>query len=299
MRESLQTLLCNSIGLKYTLPNEVIGMPKIAVSTVPDECYNLLLSDNEIAEIIYNGIVDYSFAETDIDLTKLNVLQKRALISKFRFDAKASVAEQLKYGIYGEVLLFLILQYFHKLGTFISRGHFYNPLEKSETKGFDTYQMLKRKDGGVELWFGEVKFHKDFRTGITQILDKINESLSDDYLNRNFIAMEDFESFVNTDAKISPILNAFRENPEVNLTLIARDYGMSFVYPMLVIFNDEEKSYDNIIKSVVEYTNSKFKGVNINFSLEYSIFFMLLPVKIVKDIKERVRSWILLNQPVK
>lgn len=56
--------------------------------------------------------------------------------------------------------------------NFYIKRTFYNPLESSETKGFDTYQMLLKSDGSIELWFGEVKFHKSFRTGVNQILEK-------------------------------------------------------------------------------------------------------------------------------
>ena len=191
-----------------------------------------------------------------------------------------------------------MLQKFHNVGTVISRGHFYNPLNNSETTGYDTYQMILKPNGSVELWFGETKFHKSFRTGVKQILDKIATSLSDEYFGTNIIAMEDYETFINSDAGISPILDAFRNNPDINLASVANEQGMSFVYPMLVIFNDENKSYDEIIKSVIKYTNERYNSLSINFSLSYSIFFMLLPVKAVKNIKSLVRSWILSNQPV-
>lgn len=298
MRDSLKSLMEHCIGLKYSLPNTGSSIPKITVSTLSDKCYQVLTSDGDLSKIIYNGIIEYSFDESSIDLTKLDTLQKRALISRMKFDRAATEEQQLKYGFYGEVLLFLMLQHFYGAETFISRGHFYNPLESSETKGFDTYQMLQKSDGSIELWFGEVKFHKSFRTGVNQILEKINISLSDDYLNKNFIAMEDFETFVNSKVSISPILDAFRNNPTVNLAEVARNNGMSFVYPMLVVFNDEGKSYDEIIKSVVDYTNNRFTQLNINFSLEYSLFFILLPVSVAKDIKDQVRKWILSNQQV-
>lgn len=297
MRQTLNNLLSQTIGLKYTLPNTTSGIPKISVSTQSDECYNILTQDEDLAQVIYNGIIDYSYDEKDIDITKLDALHKRALKQKLKFDKKDTVEQQLNYGFYGEVLLFLMLQKFHQVGTFISRGHFYNPLNKRETTGFDTYQMLNKQDGSTELWFGEVKFHKDFRTGITQILDKINNSLSDEYFNLNLIAIEDKECYVNSLA-LSPVLEAFRNDPDINLAQLAHEQGISFVYPMLVIFNDEEKIYDDIIKSVVRYTNKKYPSLDIDFSLDYSLFFMFLPVCAVKDIKELVRSWILSNQPL-
>lgn len=169
MRDLLKSLMEQCIGLKYTLPNIRCSIPTITISTSSDECYQVLTSDVDLSKIIYNGIVDYFFEESTIDLTKLDVLQTRALKSRMKFDCTTTDKQQLKYGFYGEVLLFLMLQHFYGAETFISRGHFYNPLESSETKGFDTYQMLQKQDGSIELWFGEVKFHQSFRTGVDQI----------------------------------------------------------------------------------------------------------------------------------
>ena len=298
MRHGLDALISRTVGLMYTLPTVDGSIPKITVSTQNDECYKVLSSDIELAKVIYNGIIDYSFEESKIDLTKLDVFQKRALKTKLKFTRTDSIDRQLAYGFYGEVLLYLLLQKFHNVNTFISRGHFYNPLENSETKGYDTYQMILKSNGETELWFGEVKFHKEFRTGVSQILNKIQRSLGDEYFNNNILAMEDFESFVNPNVTITPLLEAFRDNPDVNLSALANEYGFSFVYPMLVIFDDANKSYDDIIKDVVRYTNERWTNLNINFSLRYSLFFMLLPVKEVKDIKMQVRSWILSEEPL-
>lgn len=298
MRNSLDTLMTQTVGLQYTLPNVNASIPRITISTKSDECYRVLTADDDLARVIYNGIIDYSYEESRIDLNRLDVIQKRALKQSLKFDESETEDRQLNYGFYGEVLLFLMLQKFYNLDTVISRGHFYNPLNNTETTGYDTYQMVQKSDGCVELWFGEVKFHKSFRTGVRQILNKISHSLSDDYFGTNIIAMEDYETFLNTDAGISPILDAFRNDPDVNLAQIAHEHGMAFVYPMLVVFNDDNESYDEIIKKVVNYTNRHYSTLPILFSVPYSIFFMFLPVKAVKDVKKLVRSWILTGQSV-
>lgn len=298
MRRVLDDFLSQVIGLNYTLPQNVNNLPQISISTQNDECYHVLSSDTDLAKVIYNGIIDYSFDESQIDLTKLDTFQKRALKTKLKFTESDNEEQQLRYGFYGEVLLYLLLQKFHGVGTFISRGYFYNPLENSETKGYDTYQMMLKPDGKTELWFGEVKFHKDFRTGVRQILDKIKKSLDDEYFGNNILAMEDYESFVNPNVTITPLLEKFRENPDVNLAALANEYGFSFVYPMLVVFDDNNKTYDEIVKDVINYTNKRYSVLNVNFSLRYSLFFLLLPVRVVKDIKAQVRSWILSGEPL-
>ena len=296
MRKSLSDLLANVITLKYTLPTASI--PQITISTQSDYCYNVLTNDCDIAKVIYNGIVEYSFEESQINIMDLDNFQKRALMNKLHFNYKDSEDCQLNYGFYGEVLLFLLLQKYHGASTLISRGHFYNPLENSETKGYDTYQMILQPNAKVELWFGEVKFHKSFYTGIRQILDKISLSLSDGYFGNNILAMEDYESFINTEVCISPILQAFRDNPDINLAQMAHKHGMSFVYPMLVIFDDKKKKYDDIIKSVVSYTNKRYNTLSIHFSINYSLFFMFLPVNEVQTIKKTVLSWIKSKNPL-
>lgn len=297
MRVTLDNLLGQTVGLKYTLPNNSVDIPQIAISNLPDECYNIISQENDLAEIIYNGIIEYSFDESEIDYSKLEVFKKRALINRLKFDKKATESKQLSYGFYGEILLFLMLQKFHHVGTLISRGHFYNPLESSETKGYDTYQFYETPNGELELWFGEVKFHESYYNAIQQILTKLEKSLSDDYFTTNIVAMEDYVSSISRH-EIHPLIRAWQEDPEINLGLLARENNIRFVYPMLVIFDDKKKDFDDIIKEVVAYTNARFTSFNLSFSMQFSLFFMFLPVSSVHNIKALVRSWILSNQPL-
>ena len=68
----------------YSIRGMVYGsIPKITVSTQNDECYNVLSLDIELAKVIYNGIIDYSFEESKIDLTKLDVFQTNRKINSF------------------------------------------------------------------------------------------------------------------------------------------------------------------------------------------------------------------------
>ena len=76
MRHGLDALISRTVGLMYTLPTVDGSIPKITVSTQNDGCYKVLSSDIELANVIYNGIIDYSFEESKIDLTKLDVPDK-------------------------------------------------------------------------------------------------------------------------------------------------------------------------------------------------------------------------------
>ena len=72
MRDSLNSLMEHCIALKYSLPNARSSIPKITVSTSSDKCYQVLTSDVDLSKIIYYGIIEYSFDESSINLTKLN-----------------------------------------------------------------------------------------------------------------------------------------------------------------------------------------------------------------------------------
>lgn len=291
MRETLKDLLSQVVGLSYTLPKEDM-IPKVTISTESDECYHELISDEDLAKIIYNGIVEYSFDNLDTYLDKLSDAQIVALRSKLRYNAADTDDVKLKYGFYGEVLLYLFLQHFHNADTVISRGWFYLPTKKSEVTGFDTYQMLENKDGKVDLWFGEVKFYQNYSDAIKKILEKVKNTLSDEYLESNILDISQHVKEVNPRSRIGRIINCWLESPTIVIIEELKKHDMTLVYPMLVLFDDKNKTYDDIIKEVVSYINTEYPTIEYSMSIPTKLFFMLLPVKSAKRIKTQVLSWI-------
>lgn len=263
----------------------------MAISTEPDECYRVLTTDQDLAKVIYNGIVEYSFDNLDSYLDRLSDAQIIALNTKLKYKAEAAEDIRLKYGFYGEVLLFLFLQYYHNANTVISRGWFYIPTANAEVTGYDTYQMLEH-NGAVELWFGEVKFYQNYTEAVKKILGKIGTSLSDDYLAANILDISQHVKEVNPRSQVDRIINAWLDNPSIVIKDELVKYNMTLVYPMMVIFDDKNKTYDDIIKEVVEYINREYPAIVYNVAIPTKIFFMLLPVKSAKAIKTQVLSWI-------
>jgi hypothetical protein len=78
MRQALIDLIKDTIVYQYDLPNSGAGILKTMYSTDNDKCY-LAKDTNNIADIIYNSIVDYAFNEFDIDGKDLNVFHEIAL----------------------------------------------------------------------------------------------------------------------------------------------------------------------------------------------------------------------------
>ena len=70
------------------------------------------------------------------------------------------------------------------------------------------------------------------------------------------------------------------------------------VYPILLVYSEDAKGYDENIKKVPQYIKDNLKSQNINISIEYSIFFILIPLKKVKEIKTNVIQWIESQKPL-
>lgn len=297
MRESLIDLIRQTVVFQYSLPNADLTISKTVHTREEDHCY-VVNNENNIATIIYNGVIDYSYNEDKIDLTQLEALQIRALKSKLRYDENANEDTKQKYGFFGEVLLYVVLHVIYGAKTLISRGYFYNPLERSETKGYDTYQLIEKEDGTIELWFGEVKFFVNYTSALKKIFENIDKTLSDAYLSNNIIAMSERGEFQEKDSQIELIVKAWQENPSIKVIDEVKRHKMSFVYPILVAFDSKNKKYDELIQEVIEHINSTYPSKDFAMSIDHKILFIFLPISEVGKIKKQVLQWIESQQPL-
>ena len=152
MREVVKELIEQSILFEYKLPNENKNIESSKYSNYKDFCFS---NDKyeKISELIYNSIIDYANNEYEKDETELNNEQKATIISKLRYTESQDMTTKKKYGFYGEVLLYCILVYFFGTDVLISKGYFYNVLDASEPKGYDSFHIIQREQQ-LELWFG-------------------------------------------------------------------------------------------------------------------------------------------------
>ena len=66
MRQSLINFFKNTVVLKYTLPNQQLGIDKSIYTTIDnDYCYQVD-NDDKLVELIVNSIVDYSFNDREL-----------------------------------------------------------------------------------------------------------------------------------------------------------------------------------------------------------------------------------------
>jgi hypothetical protein len=297
MREELLDLISNSIVYKYDLPNHELRIDKSIFSTENDKCFSSVSNDT-LATIIYNSIVDYSFNEFDLKEKDMMNMHTIALQTKMKYNEYARETSKISYGFHGETILYCMLYAKLNAKPVISRGYFYNPLESSETKGYDSYHLIEN-EGVTELWFGEVKFRNTFASGIDSALDTIDKAISDNYLSKNLLAITNFKNSFNiTGTKVETIISEWEQNPSVNIIEYVKKYNIKLIYPIIILYDKHKRGYDHSIDSAIKHIKKKYTATKFELSIPYSVYFILLPVDKVRDIKTTVIEWIESKQPL-
>lgn len=297
MRASLKNLLSDTIIYRYSLPNEMAKLESIHISTLSDDTYECI-NDSQLSDIIYNSIIDYSFNTFEMNNTSLDNLLSIALKTKIKYEESQQEDTKIKYGFYGEVLLYLLLYCRYDAKPLISRGYFYNPLENSETKGYDSYHLVEN-NGCIELWFGEVKFRSSLSKCSESAINGLAKAFSDKYLEQNILAMVNHQNnFELKGSKIEDVINSWMKLPDIKIIDEIKKYNMKLIYPIFLIYPENSELFDDKIRRSVEHINKKYTSIENNLSIELDFFFVLLPVGNVKKIKEDVIKWIESRKPL-
>lgn len=264
MREALKNAVQSAILFECQLPHQESGLGKSCLSSQNDICFNNT-DPQEIAKVIYNGIVEFALNEYEINYDDLEREQRRTILSRIRYNPTADNSAKLKYGFYGEVLLDLILRVFLQTSVVAARGYFYSPIENSEAKGFDAFHLLER-DGNIDLWFGEAKFYLRYKDAITPVMEKLGTSLSDGYLNRNLIAIineRDHLSVHNT--QLNSLLDSWFENPSINLAQEMQNRGIRLIYPIFIAYEKANRdAYHQSIKKCIDHIAAEYARIGIS-----------------------------------
>ena len=301
MRKALADLIDSSIIFQYNLPNSNKSIDKTVLSINDDSCFEAT-NFNDFVSIIYNSILEYSFDGYEMENKDLNNLQYRALRTRVRYNHDATDEAKIKYGFYGEVLLYAIIYKIFNIPKLIARGHFYSVAAKSETAGYDGYHLIE-KDDKVQLWFGEVKFYQNYKTAINSALKNIENVVADDYLiDNNLIAIFDKFTMNNSyvvNSKLKELVHKWEENPKINLKQELINNDIKLIYPILIVYEKSAASYDRDIELAVEHIKDKFSSLTFNnITIDYSLFFIFLPIEDVKATKEEVKKWIESQKPL-
>ncbi|MBI9008471.1 MAG: DUF1837 domain-containing protein [Tenericutes bacterium] len=291
MRDAINNLIKSTYILKYKLPESDI--PKTTITTLNDYCYEPI-SDNSVAESIYNSIIDYCLNETEIDITKLNENQIYAIENRLRYLSEDSLDTQLKYGFFGETLLNIILEVLFNSSKIIAKGYFYSPVEKSEPKGYDCFHFVESDTGEKEFWFGESKMYKSISLATKSVIDNINKSLSKKYYESNLRVIlsraNDLDE-TNCTPLFLDILYKIKQGP-ISLFDEFKNNNIKVMYPILLAYDDSSTSYKGKITNSVHKIQNKIDQISLINEIGASIIFILIPMGSVVNIKKDVLKWI-------
>ncbi len=300
MRDTLKQAVKQAICFEYEIPDSSHNLLKSNISNKNDICFsNAKWID--ISNIIYNGIVEFAVNEFEINYDNLELEQRKVVARKMRYDTSASEDAKIKYGFYGEVLLDLILRCFFNTQVLLARGYLYSPIENSEVKGFDAFHLMQIDDK-LSLWLGEAKFYINYKTPIKDVLKKLKTTLSDEYINKNLLALIDWQSrFTTTDSKLKRVLDKWEANPEINLACELKNNKIAITYPVFIAYQKSKKDgLNDSIQKCIQHVNDTYLQLSLNTpsSFNYTLFFVFLPLEEVKKIKLEVIDCIENKKPL-
>lgn len=301
MKQSLKELIENTLIFKFNLPGKGHTIDRSCVTSVDleDDCYDANDLEN-LARIIYEGILYYSYDEFQLDGADHQKMFLNAFNQKFKYNYSATELAKRKLGIYGESLLYSILKVFYRTDTLISRGYFYDIQKKSEVTGYDAFHLIQDGDD-IELWFGETKFFEDGKSAVDSVFKNIKKAISDDYLvNTNFTTILQHKgNITDKNTKLYKLLDKWEKCIIDSLEAELKANEISLIYPILVTYNKDGKNFNDSIQMIIDHIADKYSDVKFeNISIDYSLFFIFLPIDCVKTTKETVIKWIDSKEPL-
>lgn len=301
MKQSLIDLITNSILLQYNLPNQTLSYQKSCIThnDLNDDCYKI--DDLEkLSKIIYESILYYSYDQYELDGGFHQGMFENAFGQKFKFNHKAKETYKLSLGFYGEALLYSMLKIFYKNNTLISRGYFYDIQKKTEVTGYDCFHLIQ-KDDELELWFGETKFWQNGKAAVNDVFKNISKAISDDYLvDTNFATIRQFRGNIeDKTTKIYKLLEDWNKRLISNMVEELKKNNIKLVYPILITYDQHKDGYNDSINEIITHINTKYNTTSFpNIGIDYSIFFILLPISDAKQCKKQIIEWIDSKEPL-
>lgn len=272
---------------------------------------------DNFADAFSDNILEYAFAYATIprdeitkkhreaakSLIKLHELQKLKNyfdenIPEDKWD-KDFLNWYRKKGVFGEVILHMVLKEFKNTIPLISKMYFKDSFSQ-EAKGFDAVHVSA---DGKTLWLGETKFYSSWKKhgvvsgGIDELVEDLKNHFSKDYLSEQFVI-------------IKRGLEAQYEHPQraawiekLNKPILLKNIFEYVRIPLLCIYEDGVAS--DYLKAIDEATKNSgivshtmdvqdyFKSINdYQFNKHIQTVLILMPIeaknRLIKTMLERI-----------
>lgn len=182
----------------------------ILLNTDYNETGLLQYAYENFADVFSENILEYAFAYVSIpreEITKKHREAAKSLIKlheigrlKDYFDNNVPETKwdtnfrkwYERKGVFGEVILHLILKEFKDTIPLISKMYFKDSFAQ-EAKGFDAVHV---SNDGTTLWLGETKFYKAWKKngvlkgGVDELVDDLKKHFTKDYLSEQYVIIK-------------------------------------------------------------------------------------------------------------
>ena len=225
----------------------------ILMNTDVDSTGVLCYAYDNFADVFSENILEYAFAYADVPRGEITRKQREAAksliklheVETLRYDLENDIPEEnwdkdfLRWyerkGVFGEVILHMILKEFKNTIPLISKMYFKDSFSQ-EAKGFDAVHV---SSDGSTLWLGETKFYKSWKKqgvlkgGIDELVGDLNNHFNKDYLSEQFVIIKR-----GLDAqKGHPNRDEWIE--KLNKPVLLKDVFQYIRIPLLCIYEDD------------------------------------------------------------
>lgn len=244
-----------------------------------------------LADNLFNCIPDFCLSYSEV-----HEVDSTEWMDKLR-KSVAMIYNSPKYksrGEFGELLLHYILKDFYKTIPAISKMYFKDGPNET-VKGFDAVHVIENDEGLLDLWLGEVKFHKNASQAIKDVIPEIEEHFAHDYLRTEFIAI------TNKLDKESPFYEKLSQLISPNTSL--DEIFERICVPVLITFNSKvidkhvkyTDAYKEEMRTEMEKYFNQFETQFEKLGIDIEVHLFLLPLKtketFVQMLNNKLNLW--------
>lgn len=298
------------------------GKSGVLVLKVDEEDVNAILMNTDVdchgalqyaydnfADVFSENILEYAFAYAEIPRDQITRKQREAAKSLMKLHEVQKLREYLendvpeedwdkaflkwyeKKGVFGEVILHIILKEFKDTVPLISKMYFKDSFSQ-EAKGFDAVHVSA---DGSTLWLGETKFYKTWETkgrvkgGIEELIDDLKKHINKDYLSDQFVIIRRGLDTQHSHPQRAEWLE------KLNKPVLLKDIFQYIRIPLLCIYEDgvaeqHLKDIDDAVKdagliSHVSTVRDYYDSINtFSFREQVQTVLILMPIEAKKKL---------------
>lgn len=272
---------------------------------------------DNFSAVFSENILEYAFAYAEIPRDQITRKQREAAQSLLKLYEVEKLKDYFEHdipeedwdktflswyerkGVFGEIILHMILKEFKNTIPLISKMYFKDSFSQ-EAKGFDAVHVSR---DGSALWLGETKFYKAWKTkgvvkgGIDELVEDLKKHVTKDYLSEQYVIIK---RGLETQLE-HPQREAWIE--KLSKPILLKDVFQYIRIPLLCIYEDDVamdylKAIDDAVKDagIVTHTATLHDYYNSINTFPYhgkiQTVLILMPIeakkKLVKCMLEKI-----------